>query len=349
MTGKACVLFRVDSSPRIGLGHLQRSLALALALATQGVSSAFVAQEDQGSQTRVQQCGFQYAPLATTNSWNVEDAIETIAISAQKGCASVVVDSHEVGPEYLAQVRDAGLFVAARDDLARYPFPCQLVFNGNADAERLPYRSVSGDTRFLLGPEYMVLRPELWAPPRREPCPKVRNILVTLGGTDGYNLMPRIVRLLDEIPGDFRATVVIGPYFQNVNEIKSAAERVKRPVRLLYSPAFISDYVREADLAISAGGQTLYELAAVGCPTVTLRVASNQDGQVRALGEAGFLQSAGHAEEANMLSCLRDAVAALLSDAAQRSAMSLAGQQVVNGAGAMRVIQKILKNTGSGS
>ena len=89
--------------------------------------------------------------LAAAKSWTEADTEATLKAASIHGCDAVVVDYHEAGTTYLASLRDGGLYVIARDDLALYSFPCQMVFNGNADATRLPYCSSSGDTSFLLG------------------------------------------------------------------------------------------------------------------------------------------------------------------------------------------------------
>ena len=146
------VLFRVDAGPHIGLGHLQRSLALAAASRQKDVESTFLTNDDNGSRERAAGFGFPVVTLPHVESWTSEDADAAVKVASQNGCDAVVVDSHEAHADYLTQLRDAGLYVIKRDDLAHYPFPCQMVINGNADACQLPYRSSSGDTLFLLGP-----------------------------------------------------------------------------------------------------------------------------------------------------------------------------------------------------
>ena len=340
------LLFRVDAGFHIGLGHLQRCLALATALGQRDVDSYFLTNWDNGSQERVERLGFSAESLTRCASWAAEDMERTVEVAARQGCRSVMVDSQEVNPDYLAELRDAGLFVVARDDLASHPFPCQMVVNGNADGCRLPYRSSSGDTVFLLGPRYFVLRPEFWEQPKRDVGATVSNVLVILGGADRDNLMPRILSTLDEVPGRFTVTAVVGPYFHNVQETTTAAREARRSVRLVHSPDSVRDLILQSDLAVSAAGQTLHELACMGCPTVAIRTASNQDGQLRALAEAGFLRAAGNADEDEVIPKVKAAVSALVSDAEARAAMAAEGQRLVDGQGALRVARTIQVEAG---
>ena len=104
--------------------------------------------------------------------------------------------------------------------------------------------------------------------------------------------------------------------------------------------------MQEADLAISAAGQTLYELACIGCPTLALRVAANQEGQMRTMEQAGFLRVIGDAEQADVIPCLRESLLSLLDDANARGEMAAAGQQLVDGKGAIRVAKSIVLSVG---
>lgn len=340
------VLFRVNAGARTGLGHLQRCLSLASALRERGTSSVFLTNDERATLERVAQFGFESRPLSAA-SWKLEDADETAAAAKASSCGTVVVDSDEEGEPFLARLRDAGLFVCAVEDNVPHDFPCQLLVNGDAHAKQLTYHSSSGDTRFLLGPEYSMLRQEFWQVPARVARAECRNVLVMLGGDDPNRLMTGILRELDSLPGAFTVTAVIGPFFASQDELKEETGRLRRRVRLVYAPASVRDLMLEADLAVSAGGQTLYELARVGCPVVAIRTVANQAGQMEAFVQAGVIRSAGRAEDPGVLQAMRDAVNALLADPGARGAMSAAGQRMIDGQGAIRVAEELLRVNGA--
>ena len=339
-------LFRVDTGVHVGLGHLQRSLALSTALRQGGVESFFFSNRENDSHQALECLGMEIAYLSQHESWTPTDVEETFEEACRNDCDFVVVDSHQASSDYLCQLRSAGLFVIARDDLARICFPCHMVVNGNADANQLAYHSSSGDTVFLLGLEYIVLREEFWQLPSRTMRDDVSNILVTVGGTDSQNLMPRCLRLLSELPDDFAVTAIVGPFFQNVAEVKTAVEDARHPVRLVYSPDSVQELMLEADLAISAGGQTLYELARVGCPTLAVRTASDQGRQLKALAKAGAVRAVGDAGDPDMITALRLQLVSLLRDPEARADLANTSQRLVDGEGALRVAQRILSETG---
>ena len=341
------VLFRVDAGPGIGLGHLQRSLSLATALEKLDVGSRFLVHDNSESRERIEQTGFASDALPALQTWSLDDARATQDAARSEGCATVIVDSHQVSSEYLAALRNAGLYSVARDDMADSPFPCQLVINGNADAKNLRYASSSGDTIFLLGTDYMVLDQEFWDWRLRADDRPVRNVLVTLGGTDEYDLMPQFLDSLDRMLGEISLTAVVGPFFENVDEVKEAASRMTGEVKLAHNPQSLRDAIANADLAVSAAGQTIYELARAGCPTVVFSIASNQQGQLEELAETGFVRVAGNAAKDDVVSGVCEAVRSLLEDSDSRSVMASAGRRLVDGQGARRVARTIVEITGS--
>ena len=344
MSHQLRVLFRVDAGPDLGLGHLQRSLSLAIALGKLGMDSLFLTNENESSRQRIKGYRFPLDTLALARSWTSEDIKTTVDVAARNECDAVVVDCRFAHADYLAKLRSAGPYLIARDDLAIYPFPCQMVVNGNADACRLPYHSSSNDTVFLLGLDYMVLRPEFGDEYLRTVGGGVANILVILGGSDQYDLMPEILGVLDSLPGNFSVTAVVGPYFHNAAAVMSVARNSKRQIKLVHNPDSVRGLMLEADLAVSAAGQALYELACVGCPTVAIQTAPDQGGQMAALAEAGSLIAAGDAQTDNVTAAINEAVTYLKQSPDVRHQMANAGQTLVDGKGALRVAGAIVES-----
>ena len=337
------VLFRVEASPQVGLGHLRRSLSLASAFRRASFSSRFLVHGDNRSLQLAEQAGFP-AERSDATPWEEEDAVVLEEAARCAGAKAVVVDSPTVSAGYLTRLREAGLFVVVRDDLAPYSFPSQLVLNGNANARQLPYRSCNGGTRFLLGPEYAVLPEEFRTIPPRDASGAARRLLLLLGGADPRGWMPRLIRLAEGLPGDLEVKAVVGPYFPERSEVERAAGQNRHPVRIVENPSSLFPLMVWADLAISAAGQTLYELACAGCPAVAFPVAANQEGQLRALTEAGCVWSAGGTDEPQLLSKIEETVRVLMARPDERARMAAAGQGLIDGQGACRVVREIVPN-----
>ena len=339
------ILFRVDAGPIIGLGHLQRCLSLATALRRNDISCLFLTNDEPTIVDRIARFDFEGRILTACESWGTADLEQTLATAAVKGCSTIIIDSDYEGAYYLSQLRSAGYFVVAIEDTTPHPFPCHLVVNGDAHARKLSYSSPFKDTRFLLGPEYSILRHEFWDAWCRLLPEDIDNILVTLGGADPYNIMPKVIKSLDTLPGTFSITAIIGPFFENLAEIQAVSKQAQRSIIFVQNPDSVRDLMVQANIAVSAGGQTLYELACVGCPTIAIRIAANQDGQLGVFEEAGFLRIADHGNHSNIAEAVSDMVGVLLADPEARTAMSFAGQRLVDGRGALRVAQTIVELT----
>jgi spore coat polysaccharide biosynthesis predicted glycosyltransferase SpsG len=122
-------------------------------------------------------------------------------------------------------------------------------------------------------------------------------------------------------------------------------------VVLHHAPGELLGLMTTCDLAVSGGGQTLYELAACGLPTVALCLADNQRGQLAALADQGALLPGGARDQGGLSSPFADlgpAVTQLAGDLALRQRMSAIGQRLVDGQGTLRVADALLLKLKSG-
>jgi len=326
------VILRPDAGSQSGLGHVQRCLALAAALVERGVECGFLVPDAESVRTRIEAAGFEVRGLE-----HPEAPGEVIAAAA----GTVVVDSYGLDEAYLRRLGEAGLAVVAVDDHAARPIHARLCVNGGAHAESLRYRSASGDTRFLLGPRFAMLRPELWDVAAREPAATVTEVLVALGGGDPHGLAATLLRALDAVGADFALTLVVGPYFTGRDALADAARACRRTVTLLDAPTSPVPSMRRADLAVSAAGQTLYELVRLAVPTIAVGIAENQRGSLDSLAAAGVVKAAGWAGEVGLATAVAGAVAGLIDDAMARSSLALAAGSLLDGQGARRTAEAI--------
>ena len=187
-----------------------------------------------------------------------------------------------------------------------------------------------------------MLREEFWdaplRPARRDPC----EILITLGGADHGDLLLRLLEMVDSLQVDLCITAVVGPFSAARDELQGLSLQFRHRVTFLQAPDSLFASMAKADLAISGGGQALYELACVGCPTVALQVAHDQEEHVHALTDAGIILFGGACWDGD-LQAARDAVLILLMDYDARTRMSARARLLVDGQGAHRVARAVLE------
>lgn len=336
----SCVIFRTGAEPDIGLGHLRRCLSLAAAFEHMDGSVLFLIDNNPAALQWVQKAG--YDCESVPSPWGPEDANHLLSVAKRRRARAVIVDSDRKGLHYLDLIKKGGFLLGSIEDNDAPALPCRMIINGNAHAPQIRYDSSIPDAELLLGTQYTPLPPQYWDAPNRPPAARVPSILISVGGADPFNLTPRLIRTFNEIPGEFFLSVIVGPFFKNKDEVAEASLRSARPCNLLEAPESLYGPILEADLAVSAGGQTLYELACLGRPAVAIKVAENQARQIDRFVDAGVIRYAGDAADENLPSRVKKIVTALLEDEPARRKMIASGHALVDGRGALRVAKKVL-------
>lgn len=335
MTNVKPVVFRTGGNKQIGLGHLRRCLSLAEALRPFGTDCFFLLDEDPVCVDHVTAAGFEAIGIQPG-----EDLSQTIAQCRKRKALAIVADSYALDAAYLIGLRKTRAVVAAVDDLADRELPVDLVVNGLMNADQLAYRGLR-TTRYLLGPQYILLRSEFADEPKRTIAEHIGRVLITVGGTDPERLTPKLVHWVSDTLKDVSVDVVMGPMFDG--SLHSGGRTTVHS-----NPQNIRSLMLGADLALCGGGQTTYELAATGMPAVAIRLADNQTQSLEGLNSAGVLVWAGDAHDADLEAKTKRVLTALASDRARRAAMSQRGRALVDGQGAMRVARTIFDLTTCG-
>jgi len=337
----ARVLLVADGGPAVGLGHLGRVLALADALDAEGAWAGVVAPPAGAFRARVEARGRTAITLEGWPAWDDAALARVQAAAHEAGATTLVVDSYRASDAALERWRAAGLTLIAFDDLAASPSPCHVVIDPSPAAAAVARASRHGDTRFLLGPAYAPLRPEFGTPPVRKTREHVETVVLTLGGGEVPGLTQPLLDALDAAPGDFVVDALVGP-FADPAPLAAVVARCRRAVRIHHDPPDVRALFVEADLAVSAAGQTLFELAWAGCPTVAIAVADNQRANLAGFAARGTVRAVESPGAIDFGARLTRAVADLLADGEARRAMTAAGQRLVDGAGARRVAEAAL-------
>ena len=335
------VAFRVDGGENIGMGHIQRCLALASELKKKNAEVIFIFQKNNKIKRKIEKQGFGRTELKEKMSLK-EDLGETSKIIREENINILITDSYTFTQNYLVEIKKKVRFLVSIDDLGKFPFPSDIVINQNIYAQELDYQPLNGKTKFLLGPKYALLREEFTNVKEREIKEKVQNVLITLGGGDAFNLTPKILKVLDKIRKGFNIAVIIGPFFKNSVEIKKVIKRMKKKVNLVYRPSSISKLMLSSDSAISGGGITLYELAATGTPALSFCLAENQLKSIKGMAKEEVAIDLGWGDRFDEEKFCQK-VSALCNDFNLRNKMCQKGQKLVDGKGAQRATNLILQ------
>jgi len=225
------------------------------------------------------------------------------------------------------------------DDNLRIEYPQGFVVNGAVFAEQLSYPAKKNIT-YLLGTRYTPLRKAFWDVAARPTRDSLKTIMVTFGGTDICNLTPKVLKLLNDTYPKLLKKVTIGYGFENTTEIEKLNNT---NTELIYCPdgSGMKNVMLESDIAISAGGQTLYELARIGVPTIAMCTADNQLNNIRGWEKTGFVEYVGWCEDEKLTDIILQKVE-LLKSKSIREDKGRIGNKLIDGTGSSEIVKELL-------
>ena len=324
------ILILTECNSEIGFGHVTRCLSLYQAFKLKELSIELMVNGDSTIEPLLKDTEYTIFNWLDDSS-KIFDYLNDFDI--------VIVDSYLADAEFykcLSEIVSLGVYI---DDNNRISYPKGLVVNGSIFADRLDYPSLNG-VDYLLGSEFISLRREFWIVPVKKLVRNVESVMVTFGGDDLRNLTPHILRMLVEEYPKLYKKVVIGGGFKKNSKILDV---IDCNTELIYYPdaRVMLKLMLESDIAVSAGGQTLYELARVGVPTIAIGVASNQTHNLENWHKIGFIEYVGFWNDINLLNNVINKMNSF-NDVSTRIRKCEIGRGYVDGKGAFRIVRYCL-------
>ena len=292
------ILIRADANSIIGTGHLSRMLALCETASKMGhlccfvicVPSRDVKQKIQNAEHRI----FEISSKGNSKK-NGEETLSRIIFQehdAQQTALAikwfeptwVIVDHYGLDFEWYQTINAYCENIMTVDDLANRSLGCDVILNQNLGISPTQYSGLLKENcEVLLGPRFALLRDEFsnWRDisVSRRINPIVKNVLITMGGSDYSNITLSVLKILSDSANSMhcRFTVVTGVSYIHGSNLKAFCEKSKLKIKLLSDIQNMAEVMAEADLCIGAGGSTSWERCCLGLPTIAISIANNQD------------------------------------------------------------------------
>lgn len=325
------VLIRADGGKNIGMGHIMRTLTLAKELKKYFNVEYLCRDGSKYSDGvhKVQISGFK-ANIIKEN--NLLEELEKL-----KGDI-LITDSYDVDENYFLKTKEMFNKTIYIDDMGLYSFEnLDMVINQNINAEDLNY-DLTSKTKFLLGCKYTILRDEFINLKPKLIKRKIRDIMITCGGSDPFLLTLKMLYYIKDQQYNFH--VAIGPAF-NEDYINKLRNYETYSNIFLYYNADMKAVMEKCDVCISAAGTTLYELCAVGIPSLSIIVAENQNKVADKFNLLKIIKSLGLHNDLNKEKILSE-ISVLNKDYSMRKEISEKSSRLVDGKGTSRIVEKIL-------
>lgn len=346
------LLYRADGGYPIGTGHIFRAVRLIAALRERGqLCARLMLAEDAAALQIVGASGAQLCVLpprrdkkAVKPLLQAAPVLEQVAVDRPD---VIVVDMLDTPEEEMAALAATGVPLVTFDDRGPGRFHADLIVNVLVTEPTPPL--LRPETRLLEGPAYAVLDP-IYAEAHRNPLPRTfgekLRVLVTMGGADAAGLTVKVARALRRNRLLTRQLEEVeftcGPAFPHRARLEKVLESAPWPYQIHVGLPNLLDCYRRCDVAIVAGGLTMYEVCCVGIPS--LAVCQPIDHQVELaerLKNEWAIWSVGYGREATEAQIAY----AVMGIARERHRRRLAarGPELVDGRGAERVAEALIE------
>ena len=332
------IYIRVDMNAKIATGHVMRCLSVADAIRERGETVTFILADSQAVPF-IRDRGYESMVLDT--DWEDMDSEipKLLEVIEKQKITRMLVDSYQVTPEYLGEIA-THTKVMYLDDLGLFDYPVASVVC-YANYWKRFYGKAHTDSRkkYFLGTQYVPLRRVFWSNEPKTIPGRIRQLLLLSGGTDPYNFLGTLLGLLD-LSEFARIDVVCGRYHEHYEELcHSYGDSSCVVIHQMISD--METYMRRADLAVSAGGTTLYELCACGTPAISYSFVDNQLGNVRQFDSDGLIDYAGDLRSDDVARNVKELIKKYQDDPRIRKQRSAGMQELVDGRGALRLAEAV--------
>jgi UDP-2,4-diacetamido-2,4,6-trideoxy-beta-L-altropyranose hydrolase len=312
------IAIRVDSSHKMGTGHLARCQSLARILKERGDEVFFLTRDfsENKNASSLSHADFEICPLPKSEKSDVaysSEYLEWLAVSPEVDKEETLKILEKVKPQWLivdhyaldfkweSPMRNVVKKIMVIDDLADRRHDADLLLDQNF--------YINSKTRYdgfiskacvkLLGPSFALLRKEFQLARKSS---KVRDgnlkqILICFGGTDPSNESFKVLQALKLLNiSELKVDVVVGSLHKDREEIKAICKSLPE-VNFYCQINNISELMIKADLSIGAGGGLTWERSSLGLPAITTITAENQRQQIDDLAAYGAILRSGWFED----------------------------------------------------
>lgn len=350
------VVIRADANSKIGMGHVMRCLSVADALVKRGEEVLFVTADDTPVPLLTKK-GIPYRVLHTDYADMEAELPELLAVLREltlraespeaallQRNTSILVDSYYVTEKYLAALKSR-ITTIYMDDVYAFSYPVDMLINYNIYGEEMGYEkdAAFADTKLLLGAKYVPLREEFSAAEQGRTVAD-GGILITTGGSDSFNLAGQL--LMEAMKYDALKEkeyhVVSGSLNPHIGELQALAQKHEN-IHIHCNVTNMAELMAESEVALSAGGSTLYELCAMGVPVIAFSFAENQERLVQTFVKRGIAQYGGNyrTDGNKMIQNTIAGLETLLEDENLRTEYREKARTLVDGKGADRIAEAI--------
>jgi len=253
------IVFRVDGTSEIGLGHIYRTITIANRLIE---NNDIVFLMDENKKLGIQKVlSSNFPVISFENEKNLIEKLEIINPDI------VINDILDTESEYIMQLKKMGYFVVNFEDMSEGSEVADVVINSLYELSNPP-------KNHYYGYQYECLRDEFFIYPKKQIQASVQRILVTFGGTDPNDLTMRSLKAIHNLKlKDISINVILGLGYGHKKELYSYVNHLLKEgfvINVKENIEMMSHEIYNADIVLTSNGRTVYEIASIGTPFISI-------------------------------------------------------------------------------
>lgn len=353
-TRKRYILFRVDGSKEIGWGHVMRCIGLAEEFKNVKIKPVFIIKNEEDRLIKkIISAGFKVELIPKKINFSHESNL-IIALTNKYRSQSVIIDlTNKITlkkinsfKKYIyilsENIKNITLIDGLKKEclISKIRLPINIAVVPYVGAENEKYLK-NKRTSYLLGVKYSVIRNEFTQDSSRKSIIRVANKILILPG--GSNNILFVNKVLDSFTYLKTKNLHIKIVSNNLSIKGKLQNSLQSSVtaEVIPNSKSISDLYKWADIAVSASGLSMYELAFMGVPAIII---SNDPAHSSIVDN--FLRSSTiihlGPKQSIAVKQIASEIDKLLIDKNKRTKMSLNGRQLVDGKGARRIVSRVI-------
>lgn len=331
-----------------------RCMALSAALKEKGARTIFVIRANNICinyllENQQEYYPIEFKPSLKQRDWHL-DALKTIEIIKYLKVQInwLIVDHYALDSKWENLLTPYSMQIMVIDDLANRHHHCDLLLDQNIYDQQLEgYKKlITKKTSFIFGPKYALLRAEFKENRSflKKYDNKINRIIISFGESDCVNQVITSLKACAILKrSDLKIDVISGRGCTQYKKIQHMCYEIKN-THLFRHVNNMSELMREADLAIGAGGSTTWERCCLGLPSVVLSIADNQVRISQMLDKLGVIKYLGSSKTTNDKQ-LHSALNDLMNNPDLLTAMRKKASKLVDGMGCERIVNLLYKTS----
>ncbi|OLS21887.1 MAG: UDP-2,4-diacetamido-2,4,6-trideoxy-beta-L-altropyranose hydrolase [Candidatus Heimdallarchaeota archaeon LC_3] len=342
---KIPLIIRSDANTDIGIGHIMRCVALTEELLRNDFDVTILGNVESDKIKKLLKNNFKLKSISKIFPAN-EDLVEIKKLILEIQAKWVIIDGYHFDQQYLQELKSLTNVLLFDDFVHLEYYPVNIILNQNTDLYKDNYKTYKKTIK-LNGLEYVILRDEFIQSRKTHKTVKkiAENLLITIGGSDKSNITFKIIKAINQLKSfAFKVKIVVGPvniHYQEINDlVKNSNVSSNHNFDLITGNFNLSDLMNWSDIAITASGTTIWELAFMGVSFLYLKVEENQEVIVNELKKNNLGLYLGDGSNI-VIEDVSKQINNLTKNYEIRKMFSQTGQALIDGKGKKRILENL--------